>query len=151
MRVPLIEDARVYEGQAAEVDFFGRSVLVLRTDGRVRAFMNVCAHLGGPLKLAPDGASFQCQWHQACFDARTGRPRAPLPAPTAASSACRSRSKPARSPTSMASRTSRLTLAPSRPLAGDGRRLLAHHCRFRFASHPLRSDGRRSSTRRRSS
>jgi nitrite reductase/ring-hydroxylating ferredoxin subunit len=73
MRVPLIADSRVLEGQAADVDFFGRSVLVVRTDGRVRAFVNVCTHLGGPLQLAPDGVSFECQWHHACFDARTGR------------------------------------------------------------------------------
>jgi nitrite reductase/ring-hydroxylating ferredoxin subunit len=73
MRVPLIDNARIHDGQAAEVDFFGRPVLVLRTGGRVRAFMNICTHLGGPLQLAPDGLRLQCQWHQACFDARTGR------------------------------------------------------------------------------
>jgi 3-phenylpropionate/trans-cinnamate dioxygenase ferredoxin subunit len=77
MRVPLIDAAQLHEGQATEVDFFGRSVLVLRTDGRVRAFMNVCTHLGGPLQLAPDGASFQCQWHQACFDAQSGKAACP--------------------------------------------------------------------------
>ena len=77
MRVPLIEDAQVQEGQINEVDFFGRSVLVVRTDGRVRAFMNVCTHLGGPLQLGPDGASFECQWHHACFDARSGTATCP--------------------------------------------------------------------------
>jgi len=54
------------------VDFFGRPVLVLRTGGRVRAYVNVCTHLGGPLALAADGERFECQWHGACFDARTG-------------------------------------------------------------------------------
>jgi len=73
MRVPLIADADVAEGIAAEVEFFGRPVLVLRTDGRVRAYVNVCTHLGGPLQLAPGSERFECQWHQACFDARTGR------------------------------------------------------------------------------
>ena len=77
MRVPLIHADQVLEGQANEVDFFGRPVLVVRTDGQLRAYMNVCTHLGGPLQLAPDGASFQCQWHQACFDARTGRATCP--------------------------------------------------------------------------
>jgi nitrite reductase/ring-hydroxylating ferredoxin subunit len=72
MRVPLIEDARVPEGAPIDVDFFGRPVTLLRRDGRVRAFMNVCMHLGGPLQLAPDGNTFECQWHQACFDARSG-------------------------------------------------------------------------------
>jgi nitrite reductase/ring-hydroxylating ferredoxin subunit len=73
MRVPLIEDAQVREGEASEVDFFGRSVLVLRSEGRARAYMNVCTHLGGPLQLAPDGATLQCQWHQACFNALSGQ------------------------------------------------------------------------------
>lgn len=73
MRVPLIEEARVEEGRIAEVDFFGRPVLVLRQDGRVRAYVNVCTHLGGPLALAQDGEHLECQWHGACFDARTGR------------------------------------------------------------------------------
>ena len=77
MRVPLIDDAQVREGHVSEVDFFGRSVLVLRNDGQVRAYMNVCTHLGGPLQLSADGSSLQCQWHQACFDARTGRATCP--------------------------------------------------------------------------
>jgi nitrite reductase/ring-hydroxylating ferredoxin subunit len=77
MRVPLIDEAQVREGQTLEIDFFGRSVLVLRTDGGVRAYMNVCTHLGGPLQLSEDGTSFQCQWHQACFDARTGQATCP--------------------------------------------------------------------------
>ena len=73
MRVPLIEQARIEEGHAREVDFFGRPALVARTDGALRAYLNVCAHLGGPLELSADGAHFECQWHGACFDARTGR------------------------------------------------------------------------------
>jgi nitrite reductase/ring-hydroxylating ferredoxin subunit len=73
MRVPLINEAELRDQRASEVDFFGRPVLVVRTDGQVRAFVNVCTHLGGPLQLAPDGASLQCQWHHACFDVRTGQ------------------------------------------------------------------------------
>ncbi len=73
MRVPLIDAAALVDGQVSEVDFFGRSVLVLRSDERVRAFMNVCMHLGGPLELSADGTTLQCQWHGACFDARNGK------------------------------------------------------------------------------
>lgn len=73
MRVPLIEDARVGEGAPVEVDFFGRPVLVLRREGRVQAYVNVCTHLGGPLQLAAGGQVLECQWHQACFEAGTGR------------------------------------------------------------------------------
>ncbi|HEY8492159.1 MAG TPA: Rieske (2Fe-2S) protein [Dehalococcoidia bacterium] len=73
MRVPLVEDARVGEGTPVEVDFFGRPVLVLRREGRVQAYVNVCTHLGGPLEVADGGRLLECQWHQACFEARTGR------------------------------------------------------------------------------
>jgi len=40
MRVPLISEAELIDGQV-EIDFFGRSALLLRTDGQVRAYMNV--------------------------------------------------------------------------------------------------------------
>ena len=73
MRVPLIETAALVDGRVSDVNFFGRSVLVLLTDERVRAYVNVCTHLGGPLELSADGSTFQCQWHGACFDARTGK------------------------------------------------------------------------------
>ena len=73
MRVPLIAESEVPEGGAARADFFGRSVLAVRHGGVVRAYVDVCPHLGGPLELAADGRSFKCQWHGACFDARTGR------------------------------------------------------------------------------
>jgi nitrite reductase/ring-hydroxylating ferredoxin subunit len=73
VKVPLIDDATVAEGASAEVDFFGRPVVVVRKDGLTRAYANVCPHLGGPLKLSADGETFVCQWHGACFDARTGK------------------------------------------------------------------------------
>jgi nitrite reductase/ring-hydroxylating ferredoxin subunit len=80
MKVPLIEAARVPEGQVAEVDFFGRPVILLRQGEDLRAYVNACTHLGGPLALSEDGAGLTCQWHHACFDARTGKVTAP-PAP----------------------------------------------------------------------
>ena len=52
VKVPLIDDATVTEGASAEVDFFGRPVVVVRKDGLTRAYANVCPHLGGPLKLS---------------------------------------------------------------------------------------------------
>lgn len=81
MKVPLAQDSAVARGEATEVDFFGRSVLLTRgEDDRVRAYMNVCLHLGGPLELSEDGQTFRCQWHQACFSAATGEAtHAPAP------------------------------------------------------------------------
>ncbi len=81
MKVPLAQDSAVERGKTTDVDFFGRSVLLTRGDDeKVRAYMNVCMHLGGPLELSQDGETFQCQWHQACFSAATGEAtHAPAP------------------------------------------------------------------------
>jgi len=71
MKVPLGSEAQVANGELTEVDFFGRPAILLKEGGRVTGYLNVCAHLGGPLQL--DGESLRCQWHGACFDARDGR------------------------------------------------------------------------------
>ncbi len=71
MKVFLAEESDVREGEAREVEFFGRSALLTRQEGRVKVYANVCTHLGGPLSL--DGEVFRCDWHDACFDARTGK------------------------------------------------------------------------------
>ncbi|MGH2635462.1 MAG: Rieske (2Fe-2S) protein [Actinomycetota bacterium] len=39
--------------------------------GGHRAFLNICMHHGGSLKL--DGGTFTCEWHGSTFDARTGK------------------------------------------------------------------------------
>jgi nitrite reductase/ring-hydroxylating ferredoxin subunit len=53
------------------VDFFGRDVLVLKVDGAPKAIMNVCMHLGGPLRRECD--RLVCEWHTAEFDVHDGR------------------------------------------------------------------------------
>ncbi len=70
MRVPLTPVADIPDEGAVTVDFFGREAFVLNVDGRPRAVMNVCMHLGGPLEL--QGDRFVCGWHQAEYD-RGGR------------------------------------------------------------------------------
>ena len=71
MKVPLGDDVEVREGEINQVDFLGRPVVLLRVNGEVRAYVNVCTHLGGPVELK-DG-SLQCSWHGACFDPSTGK------------------------------------------------------------------------------
>jgi nitrite reductase/ring-hydroxylating ferredoxin subunit len=70
MKVKLVDQAAVQEGMLTEVDFFGRPAVLFRQDGRVTGYLNVCTHLGGPLELA--GETLRCQWHGACFAARSG-------------------------------------------------------------------------------
>jgi nitrite reductase/ring-hydroxylating ferredoxin subunit len=71
MRERLISMDDIPSEGAVTVDLLGREVLVLMQNGKARAFLNVCMHHGGPLKL--DGDTFNCQWHGSTFDARTGK------------------------------------------------------------------------------
>ena len=71
MKVKLADQTRIQEGALTEVDFFGRPAVLFQQDGRVTGYLNVCMHLGGPLEL--DGETLRCQWHGACFAARTGK------------------------------------------------------------------------------
>ena len=48
-----------------------RDVLVLNVDGTPKAIMNVCLHLGGPLRREQD--CLVCEWHSAAFDVRDGQ------------------------------------------------------------------------------
>lgn len=80
MKIPLASLADLSEDRPLEVDFFGRSVLVIRAGGRINAFANTCTHAAGPL-LFEDGR-FRCEWHAATFDARSGqREDGPAPFP----------------------------------------------------------------------
>ncbi|HEU5438379.1 MAG TPA: Rieske 2Fe-2S domain-containing protein [Ktedonobacterales bacterium] len=63
MRVPLCKVDEIPEDGVKPVEFFGREVLAMKVDGRPRAIMNVCMHLGGPLERRGD--RLVCAWHQA--------------------------------------------------------------------------------------
>ena len=71
MKVPLIRVEDIPSEGATQVDFFGRDVLVLNVDGAPKAIMNVCLHLGGPLRREHD--CLVCEWHGATFDVRDGQ------------------------------------------------------------------------------
>ena len=78
MKVQLADEAQIAEGTLTEVDFFGRPAILLKLEGRLTAYLNVCTHPSGPLAL--EGDALRCQWHGACFAAWTGK-RLAAPAP----------------------------------------------------------------------
>jgi nitrite reductase/ring-hydroxylating ferredoxin subunit len=70
MKVSLCKIHEIPEEGAKTVDFFGREVLVLKVEGRPKAILNVCMHLGGPMKR--DGDRLVCEWHGAEFSVTRG-------------------------------------------------------------------------------
>ena len=41
--------------------------------GTIKAYVNRCTHMGGPVELLKDQNIFRCRWHQAEFDPASGR------------------------------------------------------------------------------
>jgi nitrite reductase/ring-hydroxylating ferredoxin subunit len=71
MRAKLASEQDVDEGKAKELDFFGRPALILKKNGKVHAYINVCTHVGGPCKL--EDGTLKCQWHGTAFDSESGK------------------------------------------------------------------------------
>jgi len=66
------------EGQMKEIAVGGARILLLRSDGRFRAFASACPHQGAPLAEGLLHAGhIRCPWHMASFDADTGALRDP--------------------------------------------------------------------------
>lgn len=71
MRVPLCEEELIPEEGSVVVDFFGREVLAIKVAGEPKAILNICMHLGGPMKR--EGDRLICEWHGAEFDCSQGK------------------------------------------------------------------------------
>lgn len=71
MKVPLCKIDEISWGETKKVDFFGREVLVFEVDGKLKAVLNYCMHLGGPMERR-DG-NLACHWHGAEFDCIQGK------------------------------------------------------------------------------
>lgn len=69
-----IPASELWEGDMTRVLLGGRRILLVRWEGKVRAFEDRCAHLGLPLS---DGrlkeGVITCRAHEYQYDARTGR------------------------------------------------------------------------------
>lgn len=71
MKVPLCKLHEIPEDGTRKIGFFGREALILKIDGRPKAILNICMHLGGPMKR--ENGKLVCEWHGAEFDCGNGR------------------------------------------------------------------------------
>lgn len=79
MQVPLVPVDEIPAEGSKSVEFFGRDVHVVQIEGRPRAYVNTCLHLGGPLRC--EDRRFVCEWHDAEFSVDSGeRLGGPAPA-----------------------------------------------------------------------
>jgi nitrite reductase/ring-hydroxylating ferredoxin subunit len=77
-RVALCSTEDVPEGGCLKVDKDGLSLAVFKIEGDFYVVDNDCTH--GPGSLSEgflDGYEIECDFHQGCFDVRTGEPTVP--------------------------------------------------------------------------
>lgn len=73
-----VPEADVPDGGMLLGHAHGAAVLLARRGGTLFATGATCTHYGGPLAEGLlVGDEVRCPWHHACFDLRTGEPRAP--------------------------------------------------------------------------
>jgi nitrite reductase/ring-hydroxylating ferredoxin subunit/uncharacterized membrane protein len=71
---PMLPSSELGEGKLRRVEVQGLRVLLARRDGRVRALVETCTHLGGPLGDGTlEGDSIRCPWHGSRFALDDGR------------------------------------------------------------------------------
>ena len=62
-------------GQFKKFEVDGQAVVVLNMDGRPKAYLDKCPHMGGQMRF--DGKRLKCSLHGALFDAETGMGKSP--------------------------------------------------------------------------
>ncbi len=62
--------AEIPPGRSRSYRAMGKDLIVVNTGDRLRGYVNFCTHMGGKLRCV--GERFECDWHGAQFDCRTG-------------------------------------------------------------------------------
>jgi nitrite reductase/ring-hydroxylating ferredoxin subunit len=71
-KVPVAKVGEIAPGRTKTFKLGHQLAIAYNDAGSVKAYLNSCTHMGGPVELAPDGTTFRCRWHQAEFSAASG-------------------------------------------------------------------------------
>mgnify|MGYP000016121113 CR=1 FL=1 len=71
LRLPVAKIGEIAVGKSRSFRYGVRNGIAFNDDGVIKAYVNFCAHMGGPVDLI-DGCQFRCRWHEATFDAKSG-------------------------------------------------------------------------------
>lgn len=71
MKVPLCPVEEIPEDGTKTAAFFEREIIALKVEGELKVYLNICPHLGGPLRR--EGDQLICQSHNSAFDCLQGQ------------------------------------------------------------------------------
>lgn len=69
-RIPLGKASDIAPGRAKSYRAMGRDLIIVNTGDGLRGYVNFCQHMGGKLRCT--GEHFECDWHGARYDCKTG-------------------------------------------------------------------------------
>lgn len=71
--------SEINEGETVDFDYQGQPAILIKFNGKLFAYVNVCTHEGGPCILEeapgitkPGEKRLHCQWHDSTFNPTTG-------------------------------------------------------------------------------
>ncbi|MFA5935708.1 MAG: Rieske 2Fe-2S domain-containing protein [Patescibacteria group bacterium] len=70
-KLPVCSVGEIAEGSAKTFRFGFRDGIAYNDHGTLKAYINFCTHMGGPLELV-SATRFRCRWHEAEFDPVNG-------------------------------------------------------------------------------
>lgn len=71
-KIPVAKPHEFDERSSKSFQFGPAKGIAYRKNGAIKAFVNRCTHMGGPVELAAGGSTLKCRWHESCFDPETG-------------------------------------------------------------------------------
>ena len=71
-KIPVAHVGEIPEGQTKSFRFGLVNGIAFNHKGTIKAYVNRCTHMGGPVELHASKGVFRCRWHQAEFDPRSG-------------------------------------------------------------------------------
>lgn len=73
-KLPVAKEGEIGVGRTKSFRFGHAEGIAYNDGGTVKAYVNKCTHMGGPLELknVQGRALFRCRWHEAEFNPETG-------------------------------------------------------------------------------
>ncbi len=71
-KVPIARIGEIPVGRTKAFRYGVANGIAFNDHGTIKAYVNRCTHMGGPVELIESRDIFRCRWHQAEFNPHTG-------------------------------------------------------------------------------
>lgn len=72
-KLPIAHVGEIPIGRTKSFRFGVGNGIAFNDGGTIKAYVNRCTHMGGPVELDAKHGVFRCRWHASDFDPKTGK------------------------------------------------------------------------------